>query len=101
LGHVRGLDPSVKYKNFSYPSNPFITFCFLVFISSLLVKTKTEAEASPVIEFIFLNWVSYSSINSNLYLKLCKRSVALPKCTKFSKCEGMSIFSVLEDIGLI
>ena len=54
-----------------------------------LVKTKfslyLDPDVEPVIDFISEDCDVYNSINSNLYLKLSKRSSALLKCTKFSK----------------
>jgi hypothetical protein len=45
---------------------------------------------SPVIVLISINCLLYISINFNLYSKFFKRSVALPKWTKFSKWEGVT-----------
>ena len=57
-------------------------FCFLVFMSSLLVKVKIDDVGTLSISDV---WLSYNSINFTLYSKFFKRSTALPKCTKFSK----------------
>ena len=64
-------------------------------------KIYRDPEVPPVIEFISADWELYNSINSNLYLKLFKRSSALLKCTKFSKWYGISVSSMLEDTVLI
>ena len=64
----------------------------------LLVKTAVLAEVSPVIVFISDICVSYNSTKLSLYLKFFSLSVALPKCTKFSKWYGISKEDVSKDL---
>ena len=77
------LDPVLKYKNCSYPSSPFINFSFLSLIASLFCK----ATLGIVLDIFSISpiWLLYNSIKLTLYSKFFKRSVALPKCIKFSK----------------
>ena len=83
--------PDSKYKYCSYPLNPCIRFSFLIFIEAEALVYATDWVVLPVIVSMSSNCLSYNSINSNLYLKLFNSSVALPKWTKFSKCEGVTV----------